>query len=636
LISKSTAGKLTEMPALVLLWVWVCAYLNCVGWALSALHQLNARGYAVALALGFAALLVWRKQTSAQIFPEVRWQKYLRRFRRPFPLAFLVLAAMAVLGGVIYAPNNYDTLAYRLPRTLHWLAAGQWHWIHTIFARLNIHSVGIEWLYAPVIALLNTDRPLFLIQAVSFLFLPGLVFSILTRLGVRRRVAWHWMWLAPTGYGFLLQAGGVGNDLFCATLVAAGIDFALRTNAEKSWRNFFTSILAMAAATSAKSSNLPMLLPWGIILLPSVKFLLKRPWLAAAACSLALFVSTAPLMVLNLEHTGSMTGGMIADSGIKGGTSLRFGANVVLLITQNFVPPVFPLASQWNQMVQKNLPPYLADKLSQLIESPGCRFELPEMQVEEDSSLGFGLSVLLLVGMVAARFNREPGKKSVRLTWLFAVKISIVIAFAAVIEESRWTAIGRYLLPYYVPLFPIFLAGTGQDCVVRKRWWRVSAYAVFGLAGILLIIAPSRPLFPAQTVVEKLYASRPDSRWIARAHDVYTVYHCRNRAFDPAIAILPPRLKCLGMVTGDDPEATLWRPIGSRRVEHVCPRDTPDDLKARGIEYILVKKDMFGRSEFAGSFEDWLQHMDAGVISKISLVLRATDGARDWYLVKLN
>ena len=82
------------MPTLVLLWVWFCAYLNCAGWALSALHQLNAGGYAVALALGFAALLVWRKKTSAQIIPTVRWQKYLRRFRSPFPLAFLILAAM--------------------------------------------------------------------------------------------------------------------------------------------------------------------------------------------------------------------------------------------------------------------------------------------------------------------------------------------------------------------------------------------------------------------------------------------------------------------------------------------------------------------------------------------------------------
>ena len=41
------------MPKAVLIWVWFCAYLNCAGWTLSALHQLNAAGYAVALLLGW-------------------------------------------------------------------------------------------------------------------------------------------------------------------------------------------------------------------------------------------------------------------------------------------------------------------------------------------------------------------------------------------------------------------------------------------------------------------------------------------------------------------------------------------------------------------------------------------------------
>ncbi|HZL12940.1 MAG TPA: hypothetical protein VFC85_02240, partial [Verrucomicrobiae bacterium] len=135
---------------------------------------------------------------------------------------------MAFLGGAMYAPNNYDALAYRIPRILHWLAANQWHWIHTIFDRVNDRSCGIEWVSAPFVALFKTDRFLFLINIVSFLFLPGLVFSMFTRLGVRRRVAWHWMWIVPTGYGFLLQAGSIGNDLFGAVFALAAVDFALR------------------------------------------------------------------------------------------------------------------------------------------------------------------------------------------------------------------------------------------------------------------------------------------------------------------------------------------------------------------------------------------------------------------------
>src|ERR1017187_1942353 len=247
------------MPTLVLIWIWFCAYLNCAGWVLSALHQLNAGGYAVTLALGVAAMLVWHKKTSAPAFPKVHWQKICRRFRQPFPLAFLILAALTFLGGVLYAPSNYDALAYRVPRILHWLAAGHWHWIHTDFERVNTRGCGTEWVSAPFIALLQTDRLLFLLNTVSFLLLPGLAFSVFTRLGVRRRVAWHWMWIFPTGYGFLVQAGSIGNDLFGAVFVLAAMHFALRAKETQSPGDFFTAIVAAGMMTACKLSNLTLL-----------------------------------------------------------------------------------------------------------------------------------------------------------------------------------------------------------------------------------------------------------------------------------------------------------------------------------------------------------------------------------------
>ncbi len=168
------------MPSPLAIWIWLCAYLNCAGWTLSALHELNAGGYAVALTLGLGALLVFQKKSGASLLPKICATKLRHRFCKPFPLAFLILATMAFLGGAIYAPTNYDALSYRLPRVLHWLAAEQWHWIHTVFPRLNQRCCGIEWISAPILALLKTDRPLFLINFISFLFLPGLVFSVFT------------------------------------------------------------------------------------------------------------------------------------------------------------------------------------------------------------------------------------------------------------------------------------------------------------------------------------------------------------------------------------------------------------------------------------------------------------------------
>ena len=193
------------MRTLVLLWVWCCAYLNCAGWTLSALNELNPFGYAVALVLGFGALLIWRKTNNTQFFPKIGWQKLRHRFHRLLPAAYLTLAVGAVAGGLLYPPNNLDEFTYRLPRVLHWLAEGHWHWIHSPDARMNDRSSGFEWLTAPLLALTKSDRLFFLPNALSFFFLPGLIYSTFIRLGIARRVAWHWMWLLPAGFNFALQ-----------------------------------------------------------------------------------------------------------------------------------------------------------------------------------------------------------------------------------------------------------------------------------------------------------------------------------------------------------------------------------------------------------------------------------------------
>ncbi len=231
------------------IWIWFCAYLNCAGWFLSAIHELNEAGYAAVLLIGIATLILFKKS----FFPSdlscqhqnFSFKKVSRRFKKPFPSTYLILSVMIFIGGVLYAPSNYDGLAYRLPRVLHWLAAGHWHWIHTDFPRLNTRDCGIEWLSAPLLALFKTDRLLFLINFVSFLFLPGLIFSVLTRLGVRHKVAWYWMWIIPSGYCFIIQAGGIANDSFAAPFALAAIDFALRAKISKSPGDLFNSVLPL-------------------------------------------------------------------------------------------------------------------------------------------------------------------------------------------------------------------------------------------------------------------------------------------------------------------------------------------------------------------------------------------------------
>ena len=185
-------------------------------------------------------------------------KKILRRFRRPLPFCFAVLALLVFLGGVLYPPSNYTGLNYRLARVLQWLAHGQWCWIHTPNFRMNDRACGFEWLTTPLLLFTRSDRALFLINFIPFLLLPGLVFSVFTRLGVRPRVAWHWMWLLPTGYNFLLQAGGIANDIFPAVYALAALDFGCRAWVSRRPADLWHSLLAAALLTGAKASNLPL------------------------------------------------------------------------------------------------------------------------------------------------------------------------------------------------------------------------------------------------------------------------------------------------------------------------------------------------------------------------------------------
>lgn len=628
------------MPSLALLWIWICAVLNCAGWGLSALHLLNAQSYAVIFLLGLLLLARWRPLFFPTGWLSFGWSRCRRRFRRPLPLAFFVLTSLILLGGALYAPSNYDAMTYREPRILHWLAAGQWHWIHTIYPRVNARACGVEWVSAPLMVFTQSDRLLFLINMVSFLLLPGLVYSVFTRLGVRRKVAWHWMWIVPTGHCFVLQAGGSGNDLFGAPFVLAGIDFALRARASGRSRDFFASILAAALMTSAKTSDLPLMLVWGVAILPSWRRLFDRPARLALVCLIAVACSFLPTALLNQYYCADWTGWKSEGTCVKSDPPLRLASNCALVAVQNLAPPIFPLARQWNAFVTNHIPPALSVRLHQTVVEPGAaELNLPDMQIEESAGLGPGIWLLVLVGLVAGAGHRGRWFDRERWTtplarWQSALRWLPWVSLMALLSQSEVAPISRILAPYYALLLPAFLTGPGQVWVVTRRWWSGMVLAVFLLAAVLLAVTPARPLFPAITILSQLHARKPDLALLARANTIYTLYRERSTAFAPAVAQLPPGLKILGLFTYDDPEVSLWKPFGSRRILHVRPEDTRDYLQRQGIEYVLL-----GTAKMPDWFHvtpaEWVSGMQATVVKKIPLTLRAAEGPVEWWLVKL-
>ena len=630
---------------LVKVWVWVSVLASLAGWLLSAVGQLNRVGYAVFC--GVVAVCVWFGRRALDRCGPVAWCGALRlcywrkirvRFRRWLPACFVGLAFLVLLGGALYPPTNHTAMTYRTPRVLHWLAEGHWHWIHTPNYRMNDRCCGFEWLTAPVLLFTGSDRGLFLINFISFLLLPGLIYSIFTRLGVRPRVAWHWMWLLPTGYTFLLQAGSLGNDTFPTVYALAAVDFGLRAWVTRRPTDLWYSLLAAALLSGAKASNLPLLLPWGILMLALCPLLTRRPVVTLLVTLLAAVVSILPTAVLNVRYCGDWSGLALEHAGMEmKNPFVGVWGNALLLLSNNFVPTFFPLAGWWNRSALSIVPHALTDPMLANFEA-GFLF-LGEMPTEDWVGMGFGVSVLLAVSLLAS-LRAGPGanrgwagsrliSRGVRWCVLVAPWLSLLVYGM----KSGMVTPARLISPYYPLLLPALLVGARQADIVRRRWWRVMAWGVVLLSVPVLVLTPGRPLWPAQTILSRLVAWKPEQPMLKRALTVYTVYDVRSDPLANVRALLPQGLAVVGfMGTPDDIDISLWRPFGSRRVAQILLSDSPEQIRQRHIKYAVVGE--VNLRENHTTLAEWQKRTGAELVATAIATMTVIQGPHPWYVVR--
>lgn len=583
------------------IWILLSAWLVAAGWVLSAARELNRTGYVAFLALGAAgAVWLWRGE-ARQWLASCRFgfHRLCRRARRPAPRVFLLLASLALAGGILYPPLGMDEAQYRTPRVLHWLAHGGWHWIRTFDIRMNILNCGFEWLTAPCLLFTHSDRFIFLINVVSFALLPGLVFSVFRRMGVRPRVAWWWMWLLAGAWCFAIPAGMAGNDMFAVIYALAAVDLGLRARERQNVRDLWLSLLAAGLLTGAKQVDLPLALLWLVAAWPALPLLRTRLAATAAVIFASLLVSAAPTMCLNAAHDCAWLGTPLHPGpdwtrmpwprlqlqspfwGVVG--------NAFCLPLQNLAPPLFPFYEAWNGTMDRFVNSPLGLHFQQF-EGFGHLTAFPA----RDSGLGLFLCVFLGISWVQAGGRRTslatgpvpetaPGFWNIRiLRWLPWLLLVALMARMGAITSAR------HLAAYYPFLLPGLLLAPGHSRLTRQQWWRVAGLATMLATATVMILSPLLPLWPAATVLEALEQRHSDSRLLLRLRSFYSTPEIVRTVRKPFPCTLPPTEPVVGYATdAQGLEPGLWRPF-TRRVERVLPGDTAEELHQRNIRYVVV------------------------------------------------
>lgn len=618
------------------LWLLVSAWCTLSGWLLSSLGMLNRLGYGILLFL-FLGLLGFYHEPLGLIRPDHRTFRLPPSFRRNWlPKAWLFLAFLAFLGALIYHPNNYDYLAYRFPRVLHWSWEQQWHWIATPTKRMNVAATGFEWLMVPIFVFFQTDRLFFLINTVSFFLLPGVIFAVFHRLGVSKRIAWWWMWVLPCGFCYALQAGSVSNDLFATVYLLASFFYLLRLNEENSApaRNFFFSCLAMALATGAKASNLPLMLPWVIALAFQGNQVLKiRPVILAGTFFLAALISFLTTALWNIHYTGTYTGDPHDESMMQQPDPIGgLVGNSFFIGLQNLKPPLWPSEVPLTDLIPGSFFDYLTRTYPRLHYATG----LDQIQLEESAGVGLGISACVFL-MVALRLWAGLAKPHLvhRPKWKsFPIFLGTGIALLVLVIKLCNEGMPRLITPYYPFLILGILVLIALDGrVIRFRICHFFAAVAAIMAIVLIVISPARPLFPVQWAV-KVIARISPSR-VERVERVYGVYGSRYDAMKEVRLLLPDSEKSVGFIqTGDVMEATLWRPYGSRRIVDVTPDETLDQLKNDHIHLVIVG-DYALVYKYKMSIEELTKKWSATITAKRKPILRASADTGSWYIFEL-
>jgi hypothetical protein len=586
-------------------WILLCTWLVALGWILSLFGALIPITYEIALGLfAIGWFYKFREQTISS--PKNRFiVRRLASRRLLLPYIFAITAALLLLKGIVTPPFHDDGLCYRIPRAMNWIMDHRWHWIGAEDARLDVLGTVSEWLSVPFLLIFHSDQLVFLPNWISYLFLPGLIFSVWRKLGVPPRIAWLSMWLLPTGFCFALQAVNTSNDSIGAFFVLAAIFFALKGCDSSAWGDLALSILCMALATGVKLNLLALGLAWIVAIVPGWKTLLSRPVSTLGTLFVAILVSFAPTAYFNSSHGRGWTGLEYVQPTPP---LVNYVCTSFHLIVQNLTPPL---------LVGPHPAPYVIPGIQDtLLGQLMDKYFLPPVvyaQVAiEQAGLGFVVCIAFVLIFLTSQAPVRP-KSAVLFSMpsrRFLIFGSLTLAFFHYMFFVNSDQPARLICVYYLLLLPAFFVGRSPREAIPWFLYKIGV-AIAMMAGLYLaLFLTENPLCN--------YILRFDERLYWDWRDIETTR-----------AVIPEQEKAVGIIRFYNQRQTwLWKPYGTRRVIELPLKPDANRVRELGINYLVISNEMLVINNL--TIDSWLADQPWTLVGS---VIAGRDNT--WYFLKL-
>jgi hypothetical protein len=610
------------------IWLIYSSWSSVAGWILSFYDALGTTGYAVAaIPLLLLILWWWGATKSSSVDFKQRYRIALRRFRK-FPpyAAWLLICLLVLAGGLLNPPSNYDALTYRLPRVLYWLQENQWYWIGALNYRMDIAGTGFEWMSLPLLAFGVGDRALFLLNYLPFVLIPGLFWVAVRGLGISGPQVRWWMWVWPLGYGIVLQAASVGNDMIGAVYALASLSFAMQARKNRTKTCLFFSAMAAIAMSSIKVTMLPLGLPLLVVWLwvalerlGSIKAFVIG--MMSAICLIP--CSFVPVAFKNFQNTGSWSGN--PDNQFKVEVNHPIAGivgNGFELVVGTIAPPVLPGSAGINQTIAAKIGETSLFRWS-ASHYPFYRTpKINELPSEESAGLGLGVAlvVLLWIGLTLQKGVANCKMRHNKL--LVAIILSSCLAGVVFLAKVGGNSAPRLMLPFT----PFAILAVVSIFEVRRRFLPKNFFALIPAIAIFpaVCINPNRPLISGVFLYS--LPILPSSVKL-RMQQVYDGYSQRGKILEPLAEMIPEE-QIVGF--GGDIDHSpmgLFRPDHKSRVVEIMP-STLDSI------HWIVGTRLGIQQRLGISENDWAKQSEFKLIKEMQIVSKVSAGNESWLLYR--
>ena len=198
---------------------------------LSIFHRLNFQGICVfwtIVNLTLILLLSKKKKTSIQnAFYKIQSNLAII-IRNPIGILLILFITLTFIQGLIYPPNNWDSLTYHMGRIPHWVENQSLENFPTAIYR-QIYSPPLGELIITQLCILNSSD--LFANAVQLIFLIGSLaafIEISKEFGFSRRAILIGIVFLITMPELLLQASSTQNDIIVSFFILTSILFATR------------------------------------------------------------------------------------------------------------------------------------------------------------------------------------------------------------------------------------------------------------------------------------------------------------------------------------------------------------------------------------------------------------------------